>query len=171
VTDSPQAIEFDLTGTAGNGGVLAGNVDLLVRSNAYPTPSQFDYASFNTGNSNEKIIITTNNAMPSLNGTWYIGVQDDEQFAVDYQICATETNNVTPFPAVVAASATFIPGNNGGFSFTWNSIAGQTYHVDLSTDLVNWSTVATIRAESSTTTFSDPAPADAARYYRVQPQR
>ncbi|MDB6057522.1 MAG: Peptidase and in kexin sedolisin, partial [Verrucomicrobiales bacterium] len=170
VSDSPRAVEFDLTGIAGNSGVLAGNVDLLVRLNAYPTPSQFDYASFNAGNSDEKIVVTTNSSVPSLNGTWYLGIQNDEVFAVDYKICATETNSTVPFPAFASASAAYTPGRNGAFMFSWSSIAGQTYYIDRSTNLVNWSTIATIRAQSSTTTFSDPAPADTARYYRLHTQ-
>ncbi|MGZ5566823.1 MAG: LamG-like jellyroll fold domain-containing protein, partial [Limisphaerales bacterium] len=166
VTTNVAAIEFDVTG-------MTGDVDLLVRLGDYPTTAQFDAASFNRGLANERIVISTNRSRPSLIGTWYAAVPNNEPNYVNYDICAQILPPGTlPFPSVVSGSAGYTSTTSYvAFSFSWSSIAGQVYNVDMSTNLVNWSTVTTIRAESSTTMFNDSNPPDASRYYRVQPQQ
>ncbi len=166
MTNNDAAVEFDVTG-------MTGDVDLLVRFGDYPTTSQFDAASFNRGLTDERIVISTNSSRPSLNGTWYLAVPNNEPNFVNYDICAQVLPAGTlPYPSVVSGSASYTSQTAYvTFAFSWNSIAGQAYNVDMSTNLVNWSTVANIRAQSSTTTFNDPNPPDASRYYRVQPQK
>jgi subtilisin-like proprotein convertase family protein len=164
VSNSPPAIEFVISN-------LTGNCDLLARLGDVPTPSQFDFASFNSGTVNERLVVSTNSLQTNLNGIWYLGIPNNDPGLVNFDIAATTLANPTlPFPSIVAASANYTPGAYGAFAFSWESIAGQTYIVDVTTNLVDWTTVAEIRAQSSTTTFNDPSPPDHARYYRLRPQ-
>jgi hypothetical protein len=161
VTTSPSEIEFDLAPSNGN-------VDLIVRLNDHPTPSQFDFGSFNSGLTAEKLVIVTNSALTNLNGIWYVGVPNNETFPVDFTLCVSFPTGVSQFPAIVTRSAKFTPGANGGFSFDFTSVSGQAYYVDMSTDLVTWTTLVKIVATSDSTSFNDPNPPDTARYYRLR---
>ena len=165
VSNSPPAIEFVISN-------LNGNCDLLARLGDLPTPSQFDFASFNSGTVNERLVVSTNSSQPNLNGIWYLAIPNNDPGLVNFDIAATTlASPALPFPSIVSASANYTPGAYGAFAFSWESIAGQTYFVDVSTNLVNWATIATIRAQSSTTTFNDPSPPDQARYYRLRSPR
>lgn len=149
---------------------LNGNCDLMARLDDFPTPSQFDYGSFNAGLTDERLVVTTNSARTNLVGTWYLAVPDNDPGAATFDIAATTITNgtVSPFPSIASGSATFSSGGGGSFSFSWQSVAGQTYYVEMSTDLIQWQTLAKIVATSNTTTFTDSQPPDFARYYRLR---
>lgn len=164
ISNTPAAVEFVISN-------LNGNCDLLARLGSFPTSSQFDYASFNPGTTTERLVISTNSSLPSLNGSWYLAIPNNDPGIVNFDIAGTTLANPTlPFPSIVAASASFTPGPYGAFSFTWDSVAGQNYYIDSTTNLVDWTNVGAIRAQSSTTTFNQASPTGAARYYRVRPQ-
>jgi hypothetical protein len=56
---------------------------------------------------------------------------------------------------------------NGEFSFTFQTTSGLIYAVQNSPDLVNWTTVTTVTASSSSMPFSDSFQPAASLYYRV----
>jgi subtilisin-like proprotein convertase family protein len=162
ITNNDPAVEFLLNN-------LTGNCDLLARLGDWPTPSTFDFASFNVGTTDERLVITTNSSLPSLNGTWYLAIPNNDPGQVNFDITATLMGAGTlPHPLIRSSTAKFTRGVNSSFSFSFDSIAGQTYYIDMSTNLIDWSTVAKITATSSTTTFIDPNPADVGRYYRLR---
>lgn len=94
VTPGATAVSFQLLG-------LSGNVNLVARRGApLPTPTSFDYGSFNPGNNPEDIIVFTNSApVPLTPGRWYLGVFNADAVAVTYTIVATEFTN--QFPTII----------------------------------------------------------------------
>lgn len=58
-----------------------------------------------------------------------------------------------------------LPG--GGWQLEFPSIPGRSYYVESSTDLVEWKTVAGIKASSSNSIYPVPAPEGDSRFYRV----
>ncbi|MDB6028310.1 MAG: wapA 2, partial [Verrucomicrobiales bacterium] len=60
---------------------------------------------------------------------------------------------------------------SGKLQVTWSSLTGQNYEVQTSTNLVNWTTVATNSASGSTTTYLDPQPQtnNVNKFYRIHP--
>jgi hypothetical protein len=70
-------------------------------------------------------------------------------------------------PAPPAANLSGARINGGQFSFGYTAIAGLTYVVQSSSNLVNWASLATNTASSDFVTFSEPISAIANRYYRV----
>jgi len=73
---------------------------------------------------------------------------------------------VTPPPSPILTNASMSDPNT--FSFTLaNGVAGQSYVILSSTDLVNWSPVQTNTLTGSTTNLTFPVP-DALRFYQVQ---
>ena len=59
---------------------------------------------------------------------------------------------------------------NGKLHLQWNTVAGQRYEVQTSTNLVNWTTVETITASSETAFYTSPNPVTASPhlFYRVR---
>ncbi len=121
-----------------------------------------------------------------LNGSTVLGAVTAPPFSVtadglgagSYALTAVATaGGISTTSAVVhvtvvtpSATDTMIvsPGiADGQFSFTFAATSGLTYAVQSSPDLVNWSTVATITASSSSAPFSDSFQPTASAYYRV----
>jgi hypothetical protein len=79
---------------------------------------------------------------------------------------------IEPPAPITLSGADFVPP--GTFLFTWNSVAGQTYRIESSADLVQWTLVADNYpaggATGPTTVYSDAAATDVTRFYRVRPQ-
>ena len=162
ITNNAAAVQFVISN-------MNGNCDLMASLNNFPIPAQFDFGSFNSGTVNERLVIVTNSSKPSINGTWYLAIPNNDPNPVNFTIAATLLPpGSVPFPSIISGSATFSGGTYGSFSFSWESVAGQTYYVDVSTDLVNWTPLAKITANSSTTTFIDSQPTDEIRYYRLR---
>jgi subtilisin-like proprotein convertase family protein len=148
---------------------LTGNCDLLARLNDWPTPSQFDFGSFNAGLTDERLVITTNSTRTNLVGIWYLAIPNNDPGIVNFDIAATTLPaGSVPFPLIASSSARFSTANGGSFTFSWHATAGQTYYVDMSTDVIHWQTIAKITATSNTATFNDVRPPNTARYYRLR---
>jgi hypothetical protein len=143
--------------------IKGGNVDLLVGLDALPSPQQSYAGSFNPGTTPEFVQAPATNSH-----TWYLAVPNNTNTAVTYTIVATDltTGVVTTYPAI--SSGQVVPGF--GFTLSWNSIPGENYEVDYSTDLVNWAPAITFTATNSQSSFTDftPISGHPARYYRVQ---
>jgi hypothetical protein len=162
VDNNPGGLEFMVTNLSN-----AGSVQLLSAEGVYPTPQQFYSGSFNPGTTVQFISIGTNAAMPSLNGVWFLAVPNPSNTVVKYSITAeTATNGVVTTPFLYATQITS-PAN--GFTLYWSSQAGQTYTIDVSTDLQEWRAVTNITATSTTTSYTDSVPVESAgaRFFRL----
>jgi hypothetical protein len=72
----------------------------------------------------------------------------------------------TPSPRILITQPILIPG--GPFSFYFNAVAGQTYQILASSNLLDWSAGAPVIATNSTFQFVEPNPAGFRnRFYRV----
>jgi hypothetical protein len=148
---------------------MSGNVDLLARNGALPTPQQMTDGSFNPGTTPEQITIVTNAALSTLtNTTWYLGVPNNTAQTVSFLITATTLTNAQPFtiPAIVLTGMSV---GAGGFTLTWASAPGVTYEVDMSSDLIHWTKAAVIATDGYIDTYTDPTPVtqQTARFYQV----
>jgi hypothetical protein len=163
VTNHPAGVEFMVTNVS-----QVGNLELLVGEGTFPTPQNFYSGSFNPGTGVQFVSIGTNAAVPSLDGTWYLAVPNTANIAVNYTVTAATVNSgaVTTTPFVVAAQITS-PTN--GFTMYWSAQRGQSYSIDVSTDLLKWAFVTNITASSSTASYTDAVPvqSQAARYFRL----
>jgi plastocyanin len=86
-------------------------------------------------------------------------------FGMKGTIVVNPSIQVQPTPAILIAPQ---PMQGGGFQFTLsNLVVGTTYVIQASTNLVNWSNIATSTASSPVESFADAeAAADDRRFYR-----
>jgi len=58
-----------------------------------------------------------------------------------------------------------------GFTLSWTATSNQTYEIDVSTNLLNWTFVTYITTQSTNGSYTDPTPvaSQAARFYRLLP--
>ena len=72
----------------------------------------------------------------------------------------------TNFPAV--SQAKVLPGL--GLTVYWSSVPGDTYEVDYSTDLLNWTKAVSFKATTTQSSFTDFTPMTnrPGRFYRLQ---
>src|SRR5260370_31825587 len=167
ITNSPSAALFELYN-------LSGNVDLTAELNVFPfVPSvPPSYASsLNPGTNGEQIVLRTNLLGTNINGTWYLGVPNNDSSNVTFTIHAVvETNGmlISKIPITVSVSFTGSPATNG-LTFTWPSIPGETYEVQDTTDFTTWTPIAVITATGPTISYTDPRPLASApqRFYRI----
>ncbi len=162
-TNSPGAALFELYG-------LNGNVDLTLDrgTNNFPygppAPAQAPYfaGSFNPGTNIEQIVVRTNVALngvvtSNLNDTWYMGVPNNTGANVQFTIyVVATTNGILPdgYPTTVG-----IGKSTNGLTFTWPTVAGQTYEIQSSTNVINgsnnWSVLTVVSNAPGTLPYSD----------------
>jgi hypothetical protein len=163
VTGNPAGIQFTVTNQTG-----AGNVELLADLGVFPTPEEFYSGSFNAGTSPQLVVIGTNAALPSLNGVWYLAVPNTSAANVSYSIEATNiiSGPVTNAPLLFGAS---VSSENGYFTMYWAATKGQIYEVEVSANLITWTFVTNITAQSTNGSYTDPTPvaSQLARFYRL----
>jgi len=154
---------FTLANTSG-----AGNIDLLVGSGSLPTLQQAYAGSLNPGIAPELLQIGTGGIQPYLTNTWYLAVPNESATSVKYSIEATNLimTATTNFPAV--SQAKVLPGL--GLTVYWSSVPGDTYEVDYSTDLLNWTKAVSFKATTTQSSFTDFTPMTnrPGRFYRLQ---
>ena len=160
---------------------MNGNVDLLARRSDLPAPDLYDFSFLQNGydfaNNTylpEQLPLRTNIFIPDINATnWFLQIVNPvPNFGlVSGWICAkiADTNgmlfdcNGPPFMAIPAALK---PG--GPLSLAWNSVPGEKYAVEVTTNLKSWTTAATVKATNTRTTFTAPVVhAGPPRLYRV----
>ena len=143
--------------------IVGGNVDLLVGMDTLPSPQQSYAGSFNPGTTPEYV-----QAPVYGPHTWYLAVPNNTNTAVTYTIVARDILGpvVTNFPPITGGQVV----TNFGFTLTWNSIPGDVYEVDYSTNLVNWIQAIIFTATNSPSSFTDftPMANQPERYYRVE---
>jgi subtilisin-like proprotein convertase family protein len=133
----------------------SGNVNLVARKGLpLPTLASHDYASTNSGTSDELIVVFNNSApVPLTPGDWYLSALNATSNAVTYTVVATEyasagTNFGVGHIAIVS---------NSLFCITWtNVLPGVNYYVQGKADLnaTAWLPVSpTIKATSTSLTW------------------
>jgi subtilisin-like proprotein convertase family protein len=156
-------IRFTVTNTTN-----VGNVELLAGWDVFPTPEDFYSGSFNPGTNAQLVQIGTNSALTNLNGTWYLAVPNTSNTNVSYIIEALNVSGtVTNAPLIVGAS---VSQSTGSFSMSWAATIGKTYQIEISTNLIQWSTVTNLTPQTVNGTFTDPASRtnQPIRFYRLQ---
>jgi subtilisin-like proprotein convertase family protein len=164
ISGEPAGAQFIVTNLSG-----FGNLELFVNNGALPTPQQSYSLNFVPGTAPQSIVIGTNAALPSLNGTWYIAVPNTSiDNPVAYSITATTITSgpVTSSPFIVSAS---ISSPDTGVRMYWATTPGQSYTIQDSTDLINWAVVTNFIAVSKTTSYTDliPVSAQPTRFFRL----
>ena len=160
------ALQFSVTNLSGITGL-----QLLVEEDALPTPNHFYVGSFNGGKSNQLVVIVTNSALTSLSNIWYAAVPNiaTNNADVKYSITAEVfTNAPAPGPTPLFLGANIVSPNTG-FSMYFSGIAGTTYQVQVSTDLIHWSVATNIVAQSTIISYTDSVPviSQSSRYFRI----
>jgi subtilisin-like proprotein convertase family protein len=166
-TTSPAGIQFTVTNLPPG----AGNVELLAGFNVFPTPQDFYIGSFNPGTNAQLVQIGTNSIVTNLNGIWYLVVPNTSATNVAYSIEAVDINPgpVTNAPAIGSAS---VSAATGRFTLSWAASVGQTYQIQISTNLPHWTVLTNITTESTVGTYTDPTPvlSQHLRFYRLLQQ-
>jgi hypothetical protein len=168
-TNSPLGVQFTVSNLSG-----FGNVELLVGQGTFPTPEQSYSGSFNSGTNSQFVQIVTNANLPSLSGTWYLTVPNTSESNVLYSIEASTnlilvTTSVPPTnaPAFLGAS---IASPTSGFTMYWSAIPGDTYEIDVSTNLASWNFVTNITPTSTVGSYTDTTPVQSqkSRFFRLK---
>jgi hypothetical protein len=164
ITQSNAAALFELYN-------LSGNVDLTLQREAFPYSAPFAGGSFNSVLGPEQIVIRTNVLGTNINAQWFLGVPNNETRNVTYTIRAVVSTNgllisALPFSLGITPAT---PGSGTGPILTWTSVNGETYQVQVSTDLITWTVLATIAGTGETTIFIDPTPITGVpqQFYRI----
>jgi hypothetical protein len=149
---------------------LVFDVDLLARRGGLPGLSAADATSRNYGTERERIVIRTGEAFPSLAGDWYLVALMNDYDPVNFTVRALAGTGgiiTNGQPILIASNAEIVPGR--GLRLTWNSIEGERYRVDFSTDLSDWNELTHVTAEGATAAYTDeqPVASQAQRFYRV----
>jgi len=78
------------------------------------------------------------------------------------------SSEVTATPYAQPIVLTVSPQTNGIFSFQFNGVDGRNYTVLISTNLVDWSSIATNQTSGGVSIYNETNVLDPARFYRVQ---
>jgi hypothetical protein len=152
ITDTNAAALFEIYN-------LSTNITLVTDVGLFPTPVVFFAAASGTPTNPAQIVIRTNAFFPSLNGDWYLAV-DNLQYpaaVLNFTIRAVvSTNGILPGGLPLAVTITPAPPPSTGLIFTWNSVIGETYRIEASTDLLTWTILDTVVATDVTTSWQDP---------------
>jgi hypothetical protein len=76
------------------------------------------------------------------------------------------SGTVTTSPLFIGAS---IASPDSGFSLYWSTVPGQSYTIEVSTNLTSWTVATNIIAQSNTAAYTDPVPANTqtSRFFRL----
>jgi subtilisin-like proprotein convertase family protein len=136
---------------------LGGNVDLTLQRGAFPYGPPFAGFSVHPGTNTEQIVIRSNILNTPLLGDWYLGVPNNEPTNVAFTIRGVVSTNGL-LTSVIPISVGFTPppfGSSTGPTLTWPAVDGETYQVQVSTDLVTWTVQATVVATGNTVSYQD----------------
>ena len=162
ITNSVDGVLFELYN-------LSGNADLVLQRDVPPGQAPYFAGSFQPDTTPEQIVLRTNFALPDLRGRWFLGVYNNEPANTAYAIRAVvETNSLLVSTQPLSTSAArFGPRN---VLLQWNSVVGETYNVEFTTDLfppIAWTVVNTVVATTPTTTFVAPVNLTGNGFYRI----
>ena len=147
---------------------LDGDADLMVKRSDLPAPDLYDFSYLSITNGYEPVALRTSIFIPHLNATnWFLSVVNRGTNPVSGMICATvSTNSSLVSCNFVATGFT----DAARFTLQWAGVPGNNYEVQVSTDLVTWTTLAAFPGMVPPFTYTDPAPlvAQQLRLYRVR---
>ena len=160
----PQRLYFDFLITNSVPGVLfelynlSGDADLVLQQAVPPTMAPYFDGSFAVGLTPEQIVVRANSVVPDLRGHWYLGVYNNELTNVTYTIRAVLPNSdgllVSAQPRRQALTPLSPPH---GLLISWNSVVGEHYFVQYSTNLAGpYSNIGYVLATTPLTTFEVP---------------
>ncbi len=150
VSSNAARAQFELFG-------LDGDMTLIARKSALPTPGAYDYISANPGTNDELVTIVNSSApVPLSPGEWFLGVVNAFGAPAGYTIKATE------FPV---SGIDFLIDNPhlsaNSFCLAWTSLPDAHYYVQAKASLSDpdWVTVSsTITATAKSTSWCIPLP-------------
>jgi hypothetical protein len=159
---------------------LGGDADLLVRRSDLPAPDLYDFSylqgfDFNTFTFlDELVALRTNIFIPQINATnWFLQIVNGDKNGgiVNGTVCAKVTDAAGLLfdcsPMMLAVTNFFIPG--GPFVFAFNSVPGEKYLVEQTSNFRAWSTNKIVTASGAKTTVTAPAPhAGPPVFYRIK---
>ncbi|MDB6109487.1 MAG: Peptidase and in kexin sedolisin [Pedosphaera sp.] len=151
---------------------LSGNADLTLQRGSLPFVAPYFDGSFRPGTNFEQIVVRTNIIGTNINAEWFLGVPNKDVTTVTYTIRAVVSTNgmlISGIPITIGLTLPPAGGTNGP-TLTWPGVAGESYEIQSSTDLVSWTVLSTIiSAPGSTITFTDPNPITGFPYlfYRI----
>jgi subtilisin-like proprotein convertase family protein len=141
---------------------LTGAVEIILRRGAVPNGSQFDYRLVLTNGNFGQVVLRPGELLPAIGGTWFVSVRNLNGSPANYNARFVGADPIPTLMPLVAAGS--------GASVNWNSIPGDRYEIQVSSNLVTWLPYATNTAAGSSTTFVDPTPPGGLtnRFYRVR---
>jgi hypothetical protein len=129
-----------------------GTLTLLASNGVEPTPTNYQIRQTVTSGSIKV-------ALPTA-GTWYFRVVNEGSEPVPYTL-SVEGQSTSGIRTVGI--------ENDHLTVTWQSSPGISYEIATSTDLVNWTPVTTVQANSTETSYTDPnATSGAAKFIRIR---
>jgi subtilisin-like proprotein convertase family protein len=170
----PQWFFFEFSVTNSMAGILfemynvSGDVDLVLQRDVPPTMPPYLAGSFETGLAPEQIVLRAGQEIPDLMGNWYLGVFNNESVNVAYTLRAVVRTNGLLISAQPTISTLVQMAPPHGLLLQWNSVIGEGYEVETSTDLINWTPASGfIRATTVLTTFEILPLLPGAHFYRI----
>ncbi|HEV2210049.1 MAG TPA: LamG-like jellyroll fold domain-containing protein [Verrucomicrobiae bacterium] len=162
VTNSPRGILFELYN-------VSGDADLVLQRDVPPAMPPYLAGSFSPGLQPEQIVVRPGQEIPDLFGNWYLGVINNESVPVAYTLRATTPTNGLLLSAQPLQETLTALRPPQGLLFQWNSVLGELYIVQHSTDLRNWQDLSGfIRATTPLSTYQIlPVPTTGSHFYRV----
>jgi hypothetical protein len=146
--------EYQATTSAASSVEISADKTLTLLASNGTDPTETNYQLKQTVSSGSATL-----ALPSA-GTWFLRVVNSSATTVPYTIELAAQSNIRD---VSIAS--------GQLQVTWASVAGTSYEIATSTDLVNWTPVTTVQATGDETTYTDTASVTGtARFIRIRPQ-
>lgn len=154
-TDDPGTTYQASTDSASSVTITAeGPLTLLASNGVEPTPGNYQLRQ-TVSDGTAKLDLPTG-------GTWFFRVVNESGVAVPYTIMVGNGEQPSNIRSVTIA--------DDHLTVTWQSVAGASYEISTSTDLVNWTPVTTVQATSTETTYTDPQAATGAmRFIRIRP--
>jgi len=136
---------------------LNSDAELLADFGTFPGPATAQFADSASPAKPGQIVVRTNDFFPTLNGNWYLAVDNLQNTNLTFTIRAVvSTNGILPSGLPLNIALSFAPPPDVGLQFTWYSVQGEKYVIETSTDLVNWTLLDTLVAYSSYITYADP---------------
>jgi hypothetical protein len=159
------------------------DADLMARRSDLPSRDLYDFGFLNIFDpdnfnfSYEPIPLRTNIFIPHVNATnWFLAVANRSgDFTGTIQdvsgwVCAKTFTNQNPIIGCIFNAKAYVD-TNGTITIAWDSVAGTTYEVQITSDFVNWSQVSPpIPGTGGVDTYVDMTPVQAGefRFYRIR---